>query len=482
MISSNMLDQSGNEPSKYDGRYERVAVIYCQECKQIYCKEHSHLSKTLEALPLNPVLPRAKYSPRSIAGNLNDNVAHSTNDTSALSCILPKQINLSLLDADANDFAQTEVENKTDMKDDNEEETVVVIDSDTTPKITKKIQLSNNIVRWLRGPLKTMVSGTMHAVDLCAQGTHIKASVLQTVKKRIAEQKQQTTNDSSKSAYIEITSDWKLEGENSDKGFSSATKWINDPQGRRLLLKPQELAFGAFNEWIAYVVGKQMGLPVNEVQISVCENELVTLHTDATEEDEQTLTLLDLPEEKREKVMTTPIIESMDVLDHIIQNVDRNLRNILVTIPKTSDVKDDNLSMKIRLIDHSSCFGMGKLNFISIAATKFHSDHLSIVKFDPAYKAKQFEEYLTNIPVEDRPLISETLNRFAATTDEQFNSWLTEMQDLLTSNQYNRILTVLCQQRDITKRYIEQWGLFHDSLNVKPDGVKQSTSTHNGMH
>lgn len=482
-MSSNILDRSANEPTKYDDKYERVAIIHCQECKQIYCKEHAHLSEALESLPLNPVLPRAKYATRSIAGNLNDNVAQSTDSTLVLSHLLPKQINLSLLNADANDFAQTEDENKTTAKEDNEEETIVVIDSDTAPKISKKIYLSNNIVRWLRGPLKTMVSGTMHAVDLCAQGTHIKESVLRAVRKRIAEQKQhQTTTNSCESAYIEITPDWKLEGENSDKGFSSATKWINDPQGRRLLLKPQELAFGAFNEWIAYALGTQMGLPVNEVQISIYENELVTLHTDKTQEDEETVTLLELPLEKRDKLMTHPIIESMDVLDHILQNVDRNLRNVLVTKPKTSDVKDDNVPMKIRLIDHSSCFGMGKLNFISIVATKFHSDHLSIVKFDPEYKAKQFEEYLTNIPVEDRPLISDTLNRFAATTNEQFDQWLTEMQDLLTSSQYNRIHTVLHLQRDITKRYIIEWGIYHDSSNAKSNETNQSTFGTNGIH
>ena len=474
MISSNLLDQPSNESYKFDAQGQTVTANHSDEYEQRHRAEHSHLSETLKSLPLNPISLKTERCSRSIAGTLNDNVSTGADNISPLSHILPKRMTLSMFDLDENELVPMEKEDQTNLKDEIEEEIIVVTDSDTTPKIQQKVHLANNIVRWLRGPLKTIVTGTLHAVDLCAQKTHIRESVLRAVQHRLAKQKelaihQQTTDNSSKSAFIEITSDWTLEGENSDKGFSSATKWIHDPQGRRLLLKAQELPFGAFNEWIAYALGKHMGLPVNEVQISVYENELVTLHTDATQDDEKTITLLDLSQEKRDKLMTYPIIGSMDLFDHIIQNVDRNLRNILVTIPKTSDADDDNVPMKIRLIDHSSCFGMGKLNFVSIVATKFHSEHhLSIVKFDPIRKAKQFEEYLTKIPASDRILISETLNRFAATTDEQFDVWLTEMQDLLSSSQHNRIHSILRRQRDIIRRYTIEWGMPDNLYNGKP--------------
>ena len=157
--------------------------------------------------------------------------------------------------------------------------------------------------------------------------------------------------------------------------------------------------------------------------------------------------------------MASPVIESMDILDHMMQNVDRNLRNILVTVPKTCDLNNDQCAMKIRLIDHSSCFGMNKYNFISIVATKFHSDHLSIAKFNPIQKARQFERYLNKIPVTDRNFIGETLARFAAISDEQLDDWIGKMQDLLSSNQYIRIYNVLRRQRDIARDVIVQWRL-----------------------
>lgn len=424
----------------------------------------------------NPVPSGRKYSLRSIAGNLSDSMTLKADDTSALSYLLFEQSNPSMLDRNENELVPTGVETKTNLEE--EEDAIVVIDSNTTPEISKKIHLSNNIVRWLRGPSKLIVNGIMHTFDICAQGTHISNTVLETVEQRIAQQKQ-ITNNSLKSAFTEITSDWTPDGENSNKGFSSSTSWMHDPQGRRLLVKTQELPFGAVNEWLAYVLGNQLGLPVNEVQISVYQNNLVTLHTDITQEDEKTITLLELTKEKRDKLMTNPIMESMDILDHILQNVDRNLRNILVTIPKTGDINDDNLAVKIRLIDHSSCFGMGKLNFISIVAAKFHSDHLSVVKFDPIHKARQFEQYLNKVPIADRTLISETLNRFADITDDQLDTWITEMQDLLSSSQYNRIHNVLRRQRDIARRYTIQWGICPRSPNVKPNETNQLTSKMN---
>ena len=383
------------------------------------------------------------YSSHSIVGNLNENMMNIEDVTAKLlKCSNPSSSHA--------DRTKINLE---------EEEEIAVIDPDTAPAISKNIHLSNNVVRWLRGPLRVTVAGIMHTFDLCAKGTHVKESVLQAVQRRIEQEKQSTNSSSLKSPFIEVTSDWKLEGENSDQGFSSSTSWIQDPHGRRLLIKTQELPLGAVNEWLAYVLGSQLGLPVNEGQISVHQNNLIALHTDITQDDEKTITLLELPSKKRKQIMAIPVTESMDILDHTMQNVDRNLRNILVTVPKTCDLNNDQCAMKIRLIDHSSCFGINKYNFISIVATKFHSDHLSIAKFNPIQKAGQFQRYLNRIPVTDRSFIGETVARFAAISDEQLDDWMGKMQDLLSSNQYIRIYNVLRRQRDIARDVIVQWGL-----------------------
>jgi hypothetical protein len=145
-------------------------------------------------------------------------------------------------------------------------------------------------------------------------------------------------------------------------------------------------------------------------------------------------------------------------------------------MPKTTDINDDSAKVKIHLIDHSNCFGMGKLNGISLIAAKFHSNHLAVVKFDPIHKSKQFEQYLNKLPVNDRPLIGKTLNRFASIADDKFDSWINEIQDLLSSSQYNRINGVLRRQRDIAKRYATQWGISPRSSNIKSNETKENTS------
>ncbi|CAF1685333.1 unnamed protein product, partial [Adineta ricciae] len=119
------------------------------------------------------------------------------------------------------------------------------------------------------------------------------------------------------------------------------------------------------------------------------------------------------------------------------------------------------------------CFGMGKLNGLSVFANKFHSQHLAVVKFDPIGQAKKFEQYLCKLPIEDRALIAKTLNRFASVTDEQIDWLITEVQDLLSTSQYNRIHSVLYRQRDIARRYIKQWGIEPRSTSIRPQKTEE---------
>ncbi|CAF1459370.1 unnamed protein product [Adineta ricciae] len=413
-------------------------------------------------------LPKEKYPVRLFVNN--------SKDASVLSQLVIGRSNSSSLSLTKDEAApvesqnQTSTENVIDEDDDDEDRMVVYLGSDAELQINHEVRFSNNIVRWLRGPFKAMVQGLLKTVDLFAKGTHISEYILDAVRKGLAKQGQnsavqKTTGHSIKPTFAEITSDWKLEGKNEDEGYSSSSLWIRNPQGERILIKIQELPLCAVNEWLAYVLGKVLGLPVNEVQIAVYENQLATLHSDAEEEGEKTVTFKDLPKKKRDLLLKQPIMEEMDIFDHIIQNVDRNQQNILLTVPKTVDVENDDeqIKAKIHLIDHASSFGMGKVSGVSTMAAKFHSNHLSIVKFDPVQKSKQFEKYLRDLPVEDRPLISKTLERFANITDEQLDSWITEIQALLSPGQYNRIYSALRRQRDVVKRCLSQWGAQVDS-------------------
>ena len=330
-------------------------------------------------------------------------------------------------------------------------------DSDLPRKITQKIQLSNNIVRWLRGPVKMVFNGTLYVFDVMAQGTHISHSAIQAVKHG-CELSLNSNKHSYKSAFTQITSDWIFINANPDQGFNSPSVWMHDPQGRRILVKTQSHPLCAVNEWLAYVLGKQLDLPVNEVQISLYENNLVTLHTDVARVNEKTVTFMELRKQTRKNLLTDPLMGCMDLFDHIIQNVDRNQRNILITMPQTcKSIDDDQNQMKIHLIDHASCFGMGKLSVISLIACKFHTNHLSIVKFDPNEEARKFQRYLNRLPIHDRKLFGKTLQRFASIANEQFDSWINEVRDLLSSSQATRIRDVLIRQRDIAKRYSTQW-------------------------
>jgi hypothetical protein len=419
---------------------------------------------------------KKKYPARLIVSTLKNHMMNKVDSTPTLSHLLFKQTSPSILDLKDNEFVFVESENETHPEDDAEDdddEMIVFVDSDTASKITHKVHFSNNIVRYLRGPFKAIVHGTMHAVDVCAQGTHISDTALQAVNKGL---EKQTTNNSNQSTFADINSEWTFEGENADRGYSSPSIWMRDSQNRRVLIKIQEHPLCAANEWLAYVLGRFLGLPVNEVQIGIYENNLVTIHTDVACDDEKTVTFMDLPKRKRKALMTDPIMERMDIFDRIIQNVDRNQQNVLITMPKTTDINDDSAKVKIHLIDHSNCFGMGKLNGISLIAAKFHSNHLAVVKFDPIHKSKQFEQYLNKLPVNDRPLIGKTLNRFASIANDKFDSWINEIQDLLSSSQYNRINGVLRRQRDIAKRYATQWGISPRSSNIKSNETKENTS------
>ena len=360
------------------------------------------------------------------------------------------------------DFTKSNSLSNISNNDENAEETIVYLDPNAPTQVHHQVKFSNNIVRYLKGPFKALVHGIMNAADVAAQHTEIDQLYLQVIQEKIDKEKDHSVDPSIRPTFTEITSDWKVEGENEDQGYSSPSIWIRDPQQRRILIKIQPLPLCVANEWLAYVLGKHLDLPVNEVQISIYKNDLVTLHTDDQNENEQTMTFMDLKEDKAELLLKQPILEFMDIFDHIIQNVDRNQQNILIIAPKTVDINGDDgnldkIQLKIRLIDHASSFGMGKLSGISSIAAKFHSNHLSVVKFDPIEKSKQFESYLVNLPEHDRPVISRILTQLAAIDDEKFQIWLDEIKDLLTLNQYNRIFDVLKRQRHIAKRFLEQW-------------------------
>ncbi|CAF1145764.1 unnamed protein product [Rotaria sp. Silwood1] len=383
--------------------------------------QSANVSETIES----PLLQKDRSHLRSIISNSRNSLRQQNVDNSVLSHLLLKLMSPLILDLNESELDSTEAENEINSED---EKMAGVIGASTTPRISQKIHLSNNIVHWLRGPFKVMVDGTLHMVDVFARGSHVSDDILQAVRKGIARQKQmemkhQTTNNSLKPAFAEITSDWTLEGQNPDQGFSNVSIWMRDPQGQRILVKIQEHPLCAANEWLAYILGMTLGLSVNEAQISVYKNDLVTLHSDIANENEKTITFMELPKQRRKTLLTDPTIESMDLLDHIIENVDRNPRNILITMPKNAPIDDDTANLKMHLIDHTSCFGMGKLNIISLVACKLHSPHLAVVKFDPIEKAKKFAQYLSKLPVADRILMKKTLNRFAAITDEQFDNW-----------------------------------------------------------
>jgi hypothetical protein len=441
----------------------------------------------MESPLFNIVSPNKINELRSDISTSGNSVTQETDGNTILSHLLVKQMSPSIIDVKEDELDLTESEDETHPEEEEEEEEIVeIIDSDTAPRINKKIHLSNNIVSVLRGPLKVMVDGTMHVVEGCAKEEQARKAIVRAVKQGLARQKrismeQQTTNNSSEPTFTEITSKWKFEGENSDKGFSSASIWMRDPQGRRILVKTHELPLSAVNEWLAYVLGRQLGLPVNKVQIAIDQNNLVTLHTDVMKENEKTITFMDLPRRRRKKLLTDPIMECMDLFDRIIMNVDRNPRNILITISNTTDIDDDNAPLKIHLIDHGSSFGMGRLNGISVMASKLRTHHLSVCKFNPIREAKKFDRYLNKLPVQDRILIRKTLNRFAAITDNQIDTWLTKVEGLLSSSQYNRIYSLLQRQRDIAKSYTVQWDIYPRSSSLKSDERNQLLSKRESM-
>ena len=358
---------------------------------------------------------------------------------------------------------------------------VAFISSDTVAKINHKVHLSNNIVSLMQGPAKVMVDSSLHAMEAFATAKHASDYIITAVNNGLLRQKQtameeQMHNTANKPVFAEITSDWIFEEENIDKGFSSASIWMRDSQGERVLVKTQDLPLCAANERLAYTLGRQMGLPVNRVQIAIYQKELVTIHTDVNQGNEKTITLMELPRRIRKILMTDPIMGAMDIFDNVIQNVDRNPRNILITAPEATDIEDDAAKLRIHLIDHDACFGMGKLNGLSVMASKLRTHHVSVVKFDPIKQAKKFDRFLSKLSAEDRILMEKTLNRLAAITDDQIASWLSEVHDLLTSSQYRRIYSVLYRQRDVARRYTMQWGIYSGILNTETKETDEHTS------
>ena len=423
----------------------------------------SHDSPQDVDLKANGASTDTKSLTESESGTSRRSLNDSANNSRALSHLLLKMMSPAAIDVDEDELELDETENESN------------VDDETSRRVSQKIHLSNNFIRWMRGPLKVMIDGPRHVVDSWAQGKHISESVLLAVKQGLARQRQLESENGTdshllKPVFGEITSDWKLEGANPDRGFSSASLWMRDPQGRRILVKLQDHPLCAANEWFAYVFGEFIGLPVNEVQIATHENNLVTLHADVTGDDEKVSTFMDLPKPIRKTLLTDPVMECMYLFDRVMQNVDRNPGNILVTMPKGAE---GTAKMQMHLIDHSACFGMGKLTGISAVACKMHSQHLAVVKFDPAAETKKFEQFLSKLPASDRVLIRKTLNRFASISDEQFQSWLDVVQDFLSSAQYERILDVLCRERDIAKRYTIQWGI---GVRASTDKINQRMS------
>ena len=452
--------------------YNYAQITVSQE--DVMSAQSNSQSDTNESPLSNLVTSNKNNQLQHVDGTPKNSITERGRDSSARSKLLLKQVSPSILDINDDELNITEIPNGTYPGE--EEEMIGVFDSNTAPSNGRKVRLANNIVTYLRGPLKVMVDGTMHAVEAFTEEAHASDNIVKIVNQGLAGQKQiamkqEDASNPIKPAFEEVTSDWKYEGKNADRGFSSISIWMRNPQGRRILIKIQDHPLSAANEWLAYALGKLLGLPVNEAQIGIYQNALVSLHTDVAHENEKTLTLMDLPNKLRKTLLTDPIIKSMDLFDHIIQNVDRNPRNILITMPNTATKDDETTKMKVSLIDHGSCFGMGTLNGISVVATKLRCPYLSVISFDPIEKARKFEKYLNKIPVTDRILLRKTLNHFAAITDDQFDSLMIEVQDLLSVKQYNRIRSVLCRQRDIVKRYMVQWGISPRSSDVQSNGT-----------
>lgn len=510
MIASNLNNKLSTKYCEHDIKCGNTGTNHCQGCGQLYCVDHylEHHSNIQEHLEYVINIHRLlEENLKSLTSPLPMEQIH---ELKMKSIEIEKTINImqerlqDLIvkgqqnlkkpsikmtydgESDRNDYLENDIEQvRTDIEelgaklqeinsDDqvkpspDEEETIQkieVIGSNTTSRITRKIRLSHNYVQWIRGPAKKMVNGVTHVADVYTQRKDIDDTVVQAVKQGLIQQK---LNPSTQSVFAEMTSNWKFEGENADRGFISASIWMRDPQGRRILVKTQGHPLSAVNEWLAYILGETLGLPVNEVQIAIYQNKLVTLHTDIAHENEKTVTFMELPKLTRKILLTYPIMGSMDLFDHIIQNVDRTPRNILITMPDTTARASDPAYLKIHLIDHSFSFGVGKREVISAIACKLHSKHLSVVKFDPIDIGRKFEQYLSKLPIPDRIVIRKTLTNFAAITDDQLDSWMTKVQDLLSTSQYKRIYDALSRQRDIAKYYAVQWGIGIISSSMKP--------------
>lgn len=517
MISSNPINELSNEYCKYDIKCRKTATNHCQGCGKIYCMDHylEHQKKLQEQFEyvihiqylfkqnLNSLISQLSRNNKLDSKKQIDQFKIKSSEIEKTINIIQKHLqdvthedkqelknksqsdNIDYLENDIQHLtkdieelnSKIEEINQTEPskhKEEEEEEMIGVIDSNTTSKVTHKVRLSHNYIRWIRGPAKVLINGMTHATGKYTQRKNISDAVVQAVKQGLIKQKQntmeqQSNNNSLKPVFTEITSDWIFEGENADPGFISASIWVRDPQSRRILVKTQGHPLSAVNEWLAYALGKTLHLPVNEVQIAIYQNKLVSLHTDIAYENEKTITFMELPKQKRKTLLTYPIMESMDLFDHIIQNVDRTPRNILTTMPNATTVIDDTATLKIHLIDHSFCFDVGKHDFISPMSCKLHSKHFSVVKFDPIDEGRKFEQYLNKLPIADRTLISKTLNNFATITNDQFNSWMTEVHDLLSPSQYDRIHAVLHRQRDIATYYTRQWQIPSTPSSIKPN-------------
>lgn len=338
-------------------------------------------------------------------------------------------------------------------KDNESENENKIIDLNKKKEIKSKVKLSNETINNLRENFQIIIDSPMRFVEFFTKDKFIDEFI-----------KQEILNNLSNKIFCEIKSDWTYENINLNRGFTSQSIWMRNSINQRILIKIEDHPLSAINEWLSYQLGSYLHLPINHVQISIYQNKLVTLHKDVKLNNEQIYEFIHLPKNIQKIILKDPIILLMDLFDHFINNCDRNPRNILITIPIYSNINHIK-QFKIHFIDHSSSFGLGKLNLLSAIALKLHSKHFSIVKFNPSKQAKLFEKYLYQIPIQDHIHIKQILNRFATIDDQLIHLWFQQIKNLLSIHQYNRIITTFQKQILVIKHFIEHFKLLNHFSN-----------------
>lgn len=245
-------------------------------------------------------------------------------------------------------------------------------------------------------------------------------------------------------AFTDLTHGWQVLGDNSERGLSNASFWARDPQGQRVMIKIQNLPEGSANERLAFSLGTALGLPVNEVQLGLWEGQVVSLHRDVAREGEQALAIVDLALQERLAATSDPRLAQMELFDQVIQNTDRNPRNILVVKPRAGE----STPLRLYLIDHTNAFGVGRLP-VSLLAAKFKLKGLAWVYFSPDFEARAFGQYLAGLPPEQWTKVRPLLERFGALTDKQIDVLLQDVHGLLPPEREQLIRRPLQLKRNI---------------------------------